>query len=106
MNSVVIVGTLLGAAAVLALIARPRIRNPRAPGGYSATIAHMPFARLAVEGSVTELVHDSVPLPAYEAGYEEWRALRVGCLRCRCAKGSSSWSERSTETSLSCRRAR
>lgn len=55
-----------------------RIRNPRAPSGYSETIAHMPFARAAVESSVTTLLQDSVALPDYEDGYHEWQKAQGG----------------------------
>ena len=55
-----------------------RIKNPHAPGGHSEDIAHMPFARAALERSLTRLAHDSVALPAFEAGYEEWKQARGG----------------------------
>ena len=34
---------------------------------------HMPFARAAIETSVTKLVKDSSEIPAYKDGYDEWR---------------------------------
>ena len=55
-----------------------RIRNPRAPGGVSDQVPHMPFARLALEKSITNLLHDTVELPAYEDGYAEWKRARGG----------------------------
>ena len=55
-----------------------RIKNRRSPDGFTNEIAHMPFARAALERSLTRLVHDSVSLPAYEEGYAEWKAARGG----------------------------
>jgi hypothetical protein len=55
-----------------------RIKNRRSPDGFTTDIAHMPFARLALERSLTRLVHDSVSLPAYEEGYEEWKTAQGG----------------------------
>jgi hypothetical protein len=55
-----------------------RIRNPRAPGGYSDTIGHMPFSRAAVESSITTLLQESVALPDFEEGYQEWRKAQGG----------------------------
>ncbi len=55
-----------------------RIKNPRAPGGYSEDVAHMPFGRAALERSLTRLAHDSVALPAFEDGYEQWKQARGG----------------------------
>jgi hypothetical protein len=55
-----------------------RIKNPRAPGGYSEDVAHMPFGRAALEGSLTRLAHDSVALPAFQDGYKQWKQARGG----------------------------
>jgi hypothetical protein len=55
-----------------------RVRNPHAPGGYSDTIRHMPFSRAAVESSITTLLQDSVALPGFEEGYQEWRQAQGG----------------------------
>jgi hypothetical protein len=55
-----------------------RIVNPRAPGGHVEEVGHMPFAREAVQRSVTQLVHDSVALPAFESGYDEWQRAQGG----------------------------
>lgn len=49
------------------------IRNPRAPGGFSDTLQHGPFSEAAIAKSVTTLVGETKTLPAYEAGYREWR---------------------------------
>jgi hypothetical protein len=50
-----------------------RIKNPHAPGGFSETVAHMPFSEAAVERSVTELQGKGDPAPKFEDGYREWR---------------------------------
>jgi len=34
---------------------------------------HLPFSEAAIEKSVTALLADSAPLPAFEDGYREWR---------------------------------
>ncbi len=43
-------------------------------GPEPEAIPHMPFARAALESSVTRLVASNQPLPQYADGYEEWRA--------------------------------
>jgi len=55
-----------------------RINNPRVAGGFSDNLPHMPFSRAAIQRSVTKLVHDSVALPSYEAGYEQWKKAHGG----------------------------
>lgn len=51
-----------------------RVKNSRAPTGYSETIAHMPFAEGALAKSVTTRASSSVPVPpAFADGYGEWR---------------------------------
>ena len=55
-----------------------RITNPRAPEGFSDNLPHMPFSRAAVERSVTKLVHDSVALPPYQEGYDQWKSAQGG----------------------------
>ena len=55
-------------------------KNPHHGRGYVEEAPHMPFSRLAVEASVTELVSDSVPLPAYQDGYTEWKRSAGGAL--------------------------
>ena len=37
------------------------------------SVPHMPFARKALERSVTKKVSSGQPLPDYEEGYREWR---------------------------------
>jgi hypothetical protein len=54
------------------------IRNPHAPGGFSDQLPHMPLSRSAVEKSITKLLHDSVALPGYEEGYNQWMAAHGG----------------------------
>lgn len=55
-----------------------RIRNPHASNGYSDTIGHMPFSRAAIESSITTLLQDSVALPDFEDGYQEWQKAQGG----------------------------
>ena len=55
-----------------------RIRNPRAPGGISHEMPHMPISRSALEKSITRVLHDSVPLPAFEEGYAQWKRAQGG----------------------------
>ena len=38
----------------------------------------MPFTRAALERSLTQLVSDSVALPAFQDGYEQWKSARGG----------------------------
>lgn len=54
------------------------IKNPRAPTGSADTLQHLPLSRAAVEKSVTKLLHDSVTIPDYAEGYEQWRRARGG----------------------------
>jgi hypothetical protein len=54
------------------------IKNPRAPTGSTDTLPHVPFSRLALEKSVTRLLHDSVAIPDYSEGYEQWRRAGGG----------------------------
>ena len=37
------------------------------------TIGHMPFAREAIESSVTKLMKEDSKIPDFRAGYDEWR---------------------------------
>ncbi len=55
-----------------------RITNPHAPNGFSEEVAHMPFLRGALAGCLTRLAQDSVALPAFESGYDEWKQARGG----------------------------
>ena len=49
------------------------IRNPAAPSGVSTFIAHMPFAREAIDASVVRLMSKRQRLPSYEEGYVAWK---------------------------------
>ena len=49
------------------------IRNPAAPSGVSTFIAHMPFAREAMDASVVRLMSKRQRLPSYEEGYVAWK---------------------------------
>jgi hypothetical protein len=55
-----------------------RIRNPRAPEGYVDALPHLPFSPDALRRSVTSLVADSVTLPSFEQGYDQWRRAKGG----------------------------
>jgi hypothetical protein len=41
---------------------------------HPESVPHMPFARKALEESVTKKIASNHPLPDYQEGYEEWRA--------------------------------
>jgi hypothetical protein len=49
-----------------------RLRNCSG-GPEPDTIQHMPFAREAVENSVTKLVREGSQIPDFQDGYDEWR---------------------------------
>jgi len=55
-----------------------RVLNAHAPAGYVEAVPHLPFTPAALERSVTTLAADSVKLPDFEAGYEEWRRAQGG----------------------------
>ena len=57
---------------------RVRIRNPRAPGGYSTTLPHAPVSERALRASITGLVTESVPLPDFREGYDLWKRGKGG----------------------------
>ena len=42
-------------------------------GPEPETIEHMPFAREAVERSVTKLLKEGSKVPDFQAGYNDWR---------------------------------
>jgi hypothetical protein len=49
-------------------------KNPYAPDGVSRVIHHMPFAEVALEKSVRELVTTGTPVPAtFQEGYKIWK---------------------------------
>lgn len=49
------------------------IRNPSAPDGLIRRLAHLPFAKDAIDRSVVRKVRDAGPVPDYAEGYREWR---------------------------------
>lgn len=50
-----------------------RIYNPKAPGGYSNFLGHLPFSEKSVLRSVTQLVGQNNNLPDYSEGYDLWK---------------------------------
>ena len=50
-----------------------KVKNPRAPAGYTDLIGHMPLAESAVAESVTELSNELPDLSIYKEGYQDWR---------------------------------
>lgn len=54
-----------------------QIKNP-VTGGVNREIPHAPIARKSLGASVTTLMADSVPLPAFEEGYQQWKAAKGG----------------------------
>jgi hypothetical protein len=54
-----------------------RLRNCTG-GSEPDTFEHMPFTRDALERSITKLQKESSDIPAYQAGYDEWRAACGG----------------------------
>ena len=50
-----------------------RLKNQRAPSGYSDQIGHMPYSGNALRKSVSKLESTTVALPAFEEGYQQWR---------------------------------
>ena len=50
------------------------IPNPKAPGGKTLFIGHLPYAEEALRGSVTELVGTADSLPDFEDGYKLWKS--------------------------------
>lgn len=49
------------------------IPNPKAPGGKTSFIGHLPYAEQALRESVTELVGTADSLPDFEDGYKLWK---------------------------------
>ena len=50
-----------------------RIRNPKAPGGYTDTATHLPFSEKALDDSVLAVSALAGPVPEYQEGYNLWR---------------------------------
>ncbi len=49
------------------------IPNPKAPGGKTLFIGHLPYSETALQESVTELVGTADSLPEFEDGYKLWK---------------------------------
>lgn len=49
------------------------IKSPKAPGGVSRSISHLPYGEEALSKSVTTLERSDAKLPAYEEGYNQWK---------------------------------
>lgn len=64
-----------------------RIKNPKAPKGYTDVIPHMPFSEDAIDHSVVKLLRTNVPLPEFQRGYEEWRRAKGGVFTTSVAEG-------------------
>lgn len=59
---------------VIVHIAVDKVKLANCHGGPSPdSVPHMPFARRALDGSVTKKVGSKRPLPNYRDGYEEWK---------------------------------
>jgi len=59
---------------VIVHIAVDKVKLVNCHGGPSPDfVPHMPFARRALDGSVTKKVASKQPLPNYRDGYEEWK---------------------------------
>jgi hypothetical protein len=59
---------------VIVHIAVERIKLANCHGGpYPDSVPHMPFARKALDESVTKKIASNRPLPNYREGYEEWK---------------------------------
>ena len=55
-----------------------KMKNRHSKGGFSSTIAHMPFSEGAISKSVLKLAKDNAALPNFEEGYKEWRQAKGG----------------------------
>ena len=49
------------------------IFSPRAEGGYTHSIQHVPFSYVSLLNSVTEMTGTTDNLPDFADGYREWR---------------------------------
>ena len=60
---------------VIVHVAVDQIKLANCHGGPSPdAVPHMPFARKALDGSVTKKIASQQPLPDYREGYQEWKA--------------------------------
>lgn len=55
-----------------------RLKSPHARSGFATTIGHMPLSEAALDKSVTTLLKEHVPVPAYEDGYRQWKENHGG----------------------------
>lgn len=59
---------------VIVHVAVERVTLANCHGGRSPdSVPHMPFARQALDASVTKKIASGQPLPDYSDGYEEWK---------------------------------
>jgi len=64
---------------VIVHVAVNKIRLANCHGGPSPeSVPHMPFARRALDDSVTKKIASDRPLPDYEEGYNQWREAYSG----------------------------
>jgi hypothetical protein len=49
-----------------------RVKNPKAPGGFSSLAGHVPMSEEALKESVTRLTEEQADLEGFEEGYEMW----------------------------------
>lgn len=50
-----------------------RVPSPT-PGQFVTRLVHLPFAKAAIERSVTRKLRDDAPVPSFDEGYQQWRA--------------------------------
>jgi hypothetical protein len=50
-----------------------KIKNARADKGFSEEVHHLPFAKAAIDKSVTKLVGIAQTLPDYKEGFDQWK---------------------------------
>jgi hypothetical protein len=67
-----------GGSVVHISLAGLHLKNPGVPGGYSSELPHAPFTKVAIDQSVTELIRQGVPPPAFEQGYQQWQQSNGG----------------------------
>jgi hypothetical protein len=58
----------------------------KAPQGVRTHLEHTPISAKALEGSVTRVVVEKVPLPDFAEGYAQWKAARGGVFTIGVAK--------------------
>jgi hypothetical protein len=50
------------------------IKSPKAPGGVSKVISHLPYSERALTDSVTTMEKDGVTPAGWEEGYQQWKS--------------------------------